>query len=92
MKLEIGGDRSVTKKKRKLTKEITSKLKVSSKFWKEFLIILAAFFTFAGPTYIVFILINILSINYVLSMFLGIFLLMSGLIIIWYLVKKNIIS
>jgi capsule polysaccharide export protein KpsE/RkpR len=85
-------DRRLTKKKRKLTKKITSKLEVSSKFWKEFLIILAAFFTFAGPTYIVFVLINILSINYFLSMFLGIILLISGLAIIWYLVKSDIIS
>jgi uncharacterized membrane protein len=67
-------------------------LDLSSKFWRTLLTVLAAFLTFAGPTYVVYVLIRILKIDYFLSMISGIVLFMAGLVLIWYLIKNKIIS
>jgi cytochrome c oxidase assembly factor CtaG len=87
--LECG---SMSKKKGENKRKISTRLDLSSKFWKTFLTALAAFLTFAGPTYVVYVLTNILEINYFLSMFSGIVLLIAGLVLIWYLIKNKIIS
>ena len=70
----------------------TTRLDLDSKFWKTFMIVLAAFLTFAGPTYIIYAFVNILKIDYFISMASGIILFLVGLVIIWYLTKKKIIS
>lgn len=70
----------------------TAKFDVSSRFWKIFLILLAAFLTFAGPTYVVYVLVNTLEINYVASMGSGFVLFLVGLALIWYLIKNEVIS
>jgi len=70
----------------------TTRLDLDSKFWKTFMIVLAAFLTFAGPTYIIYAFVNILKIDYFISMASGIILFLAGLVIIWYLTKKKIIS
>ena len=67
-------------------------LDVNSKFWKTILVILAAFMTFAGPTYVVYVLIRILNIDYAISMITGFGLFVIGLALIWYLIKKKAIS
>lgn len=69
-----------------------SKLDLSSNFWKAFLTLLAALLTFAGPTYVVLVLLNVLEINYAVSMVTGFILFIAGLALIWYLIKKKIIS
>jgi len=72
--------------------ETPVRLDLSSKFWKTLLTVLAAFLTFAGPTYMVYVLMNILKIGYFVSMISGFVLFIVGLLLIWYLIRKKIIS
>lgn len=75
-------------------KDSDGKLKfdLSSKFWKTSLTILAALLTFAGPTYGVLVLYNVLEIDYAVSMVTGFILFIVGLALIWYLIKKKAFS
>ena len=82
----------MTEKKQKSKSRISIKLDLSSKFWKTLLTVLAAFLTFAGPTYMVYVLMNILKIDYFVSMISGIVLFIAGLVLVWFLIKKKIIS
>ena len=82
----------MTDKKGKSKSKISARLDLSSKFWKTLLTVLAAFLTFAGPTYMVYVFINILKIDYIISMSSGIILFIAGLVLIWYLIKNKIIS
>ena len=72
--------------------ETSARLDSSSKSWKILLTVLAAFLTFAGPTYMVYVLRNILKIDYFVSMISGIALFIAGLVLIWFLIKSKIIS
>jgi len=82
----------MTEKKQKSKSRISIRLDLSSKFWKTFIVILAVFLTFAGPTYIVYALLNVLKMNYAVSMASGFALFIVGLVLIWYLIKRKIIS
>jgi len=82
----------MSEKKQKNKEKIFGKLDLSSRLWKTFLVVLATFLTFAGPTYIVYVLLNILEIDYAVSMLSGFVLLIAGLALIWYLIKKKVIS
>jgi hypothetical protein len=82
----------MTEKKQKSKSRISIRLDLSSKFWKTFIVILAVFLTFAGPTYIVYALLNVLKMDYVVSMVSGFALFIVGLVLIWYLIKRKIIS
>jgi len=82
----------MTEKKRESKCKTSAGLDLSSKFWKTLLTVFAAFLTFAGPTYVVYVLINILKIEYFLSMISGIVLFIIGLVLIWYLIKNKVIS
>ncbi|MCK4313269.1 hypothetical protein E3J49_05980 [Candidatus Bathyarchaeota archaeon] len=82
----------MNKKKGESKSEISTRLDLGSKFWKTFLTVLAASLTFAGPTYMVYALTNILKIDYVISMVSGLVLFIAGLALIWYLIKNNTIS
>ena len=73
-------------------KKTSLKWDIGSRFWKAILIILAAILTFAGPTYMVYVLSNVLEINYVASMLSGLGLFIAGLAVIRYLIKKQVIS
>jgi hypothetical protein len=76
----------------KKEKSRSIKLNLNSKFWKTFLLILAAFLTFAGPTYIVYALLNVFRMNYFVSIASGFALFIVGLVLIWYLIKRKVIS
>jgi hypothetical protein len=65
---------------------------LKSKFWKTFLTLLVVLLTFAGPTYVVFMLVHVLNVDYVSSMISGGILFIAGLILLWYLVKNKIVS
>jgi len=66
---------------------------LSSKFWKTFLVVLAVFLTFAGPTYMVYVVfLKILKLDYIVSMTSGFALFIVGLVLIWYLIKRKVIS
>jgi hypothetical protein len=68
------------------------KFDANSKTRKTLLVLLAAFLTFVGPTYVVYVLHEVLEIGYATSMLSGLVLLAAGLILIWYLIRKKIIS
>jgi len=66
---------------------------LSSKFWKTFLVVLAVFLTFAGPTYMVYVVfLTILKMDYFVSIASGFALFIVGLVLIWYLIKRKVIS
>jgi hypothetical protein len=67
-------------------------LNLSSKFLRTFLIILAVLLIFAGPTYIVFVLLNVLDLSYPISMGSGFAIFIVGLVLLLYLIKKGVIS
>jgi hypothetical protein len=64
---------------------------VNSRFMKTTLVIVAVLLIFAGPTYVPFVLSNILSLNYVASVLVGLALLIVGLVLLWFLVRKKVI-
>jgi hypothetical protein len=67
------------------------RLSLNSRFFRILLIVLAALLTFVGPTYAVYVLIHV-SHRYFTSMGLGIILFGTGLALVWFLIKKKIIS
>jgi len=82
----------MNEEKQKSKGRMSARLDLSSRFWKTFLLVLATFLTFAGPTYIVYVLLNILKIDYVVSMASGFVLFIAGLVLLWYLIKNKVIS
>jgi hypothetical protein len=68
------------------------KFDVSSKFWRVLLMITAVLLIFAGPTYISYLLFNILNVNYVASVVSGFALFIVGLLLMWFLIRKKIIT
>jgi len=65
---------------------------VSSKFMRVFLVLIAVFLIFAGPTYVSYVLFNILNVNYVASVVSGIALFIAGLLLMLFLIRKKIIT
>ena len=57
-----------------------------------FLVIVAAFLVFVGPTYIPYVLVNVLKVNHFASIILGFALLLVGLALMWYLIRKKVIE
>ena len=64
---------------------------LTSKFWRTVLMIVAALLIFAGPTYVPYLLLDLLKVNYVASIVSGFVLLIIGLVLMWFLVRKKII-
>jgi hypothetical protein len=64
---------------------------LSSKFWRVFLVIVAVLLIFVGPTYVPYLLVGLLKVDYVASAVSGFVLLVIGLVLMWYLVRKKII-
>jgi len=65
---------------------------VSSKFWRIFLVVVAVFLIFAGPTYVSYLLYIILNVNYIASVVSGFVLFIIGLLLMLFLVRKKIIA
>ena len=65
---------------------------MNSKFWRVFLLIVAVFLIFAGPTYVSYLLSNILNVNYVASIFSGLALFIAGLFLVWFIIRKKIVT
>jgi hypothetical protein len=65
---------------------------IDSKFMKVALTIVAVFLIFVGPTYIPYLLSDILKINYIASIAVGLVLLIVGLLMVFYLIKKKVIQ
>jgi hypothetical protein len=65
---------------------------LSSKFLRTFLIVLTVFLMFVGPTYIAYVLLNVLELSYVVSMGFGFGLFIVGFVLLLYLIKKGVIK
>ena len=65
---------------------------LSSKFMKVFLVLITAFLIFAGPTYVPYVLTGLLKVNQAASIVFGFVLLIVGLALMWYLIRKKIIE
>ena len=66
-----------------------TKLLASSRFKLTFFILLGSFLTFAGPTYVVYLLLNVLEVNYAASILSGLILFIIGLALILRLVRNK---
>jgi hypothetical protein len=67
------------------------KFDMSSKFMRVLLIIVSALLIFAGPTYVSYLLFEILNVNYVASIISGFALFIAGLLLMLFLVRKKIV-
>ncbi len=65
---------------------------ISSKFMKVFLALLAALLVFAGPTYVPYVLADMLKLDSVAARVFGFVLLAMGLALMWYLIRKKVIE
>ncbi len=65
---------------------------MESKFMRVFLIIIGALLVFAGPTYVPYILANVLNLNALAANVVGFVLFIVGIAIIIFLARKKIIS
>ena len=65
---------------------------LSSEFWRTILLIVGAFLVFVGPTYIPYLLGHHFKANYFASVGLGLVLFVMGLVLIWYLIRKKVIT
>ncbi|MGB9842206.1 MAG: hypothetical protein ACPLKZ_05715 [Candidatus Bathyarchaeales archaeon] len=65
---------------------------VNSKFGRILLIIAAVFLIFAGPTYFSYLLFDVLNVSYVASVVSGFILFIAGLVLLFFLVKKKVVS
>jgi uncharacterized membrane protein HdeD (DUF308 family) len=71
--------------------ESSSMFDMNSKFWRTTLLIVAVLLIFAGPTYVPYVMTDILDVSYVASVFVGLVLLIVGLLLLWFLVRKKAI-
>jgi hypothetical protein len=65
---------------------------LSSKFWRVLLVIISVIMIFAGPTYVIYGLVVLLGVNLAASFVTGFILFAVGLVLMWYLVRKKVIS
>ena len=71
-------------------KDNTAEFGESSKFTRILLVIATVFLVFVGPTYVPYLLLDVLKINYFVSMAFGFVLFIIGLVLVWFLVRKKI--
>ena len=69
----------------------TGMIDLESKTWRTTLLIVSVFLIFAGPTYVPYVLYDILNLNYIASILTGIALLIAGLLMMVYLIRKKVI-
>ena len=65
---------------------------LDSKFMKVTLMIVAVLLIFVGPTYIPYLLSDILKVDYIASIFVGALLFIVGLVMLFYLYRKKVIE
>ena len=65
---------------------------LDSKFMRITLIIIAVILIFVGPTYIPYLLADILKVDYIASIVIGAVLFILGIIIMLFLIRKKIIT
>ena len=62
-----------------------------SRYWKVVFTVIAAFLTFGSP-YLVYLMVHALKMGWFISIGSGGVLFVIGLVLIWYLIKKKVIS
>jgi hypothetical protein len=72
-------------------KESSGIIDLNSRFWRTALLLLAVVLIFAGPTYVPLEMTDLLKINYIVSIVTGAVLLVVGLVLLWFLVRKKVI-
>ena len=65
---------------------------LDSKFMKVLLIIIAGVLMFVGPTYVPYLLSDILKVDYIASIVVGALLFIFGLVLLVYLYRKKVIE
>jgi hypothetical protein len=65
---------------------------LNSKFMKVLLIIVSVFLIFAGPTYVSYVLVDVLNVNYLASVVSGFALFIAGLLLMGFLIRKKIVT
>ena len=65
---------------------------LDSKFMKVALTIVAVFLIFVGPTYIPYLLSDVLKVDYIASIAVGAVLFIVGLVMLIYLIRKKVIE
>jgi len=65
---------------------------IESKFMRVFLVIIGALLVFMGPTYVPYILANVLNLNVLAANVVGFVFFIIGILIVLYLARKKIIS
>jgi len=64
---------------------------IDSKFMKVTLTIVAVFLIFVGPTYVPYLMSDILKVDYIASIAVGAVLLLVGLALLVYLIRKKVV-
>jgi hypothetical protein len=72
--------------------ESTGMLNMESKFWRTTLLLVSVVLIFAGPTYVPYVMSDIAHIDYIASVVVGVVLLAVGLVLMWFLVRKKVIT
>jgi hypothetical protein len=65
---------------------------LASKFWRTFLVIVSVFLIFAGPTYVIYGLAMVLSVDLAASFAVGFVLFIAGIGLMWYLLRNKVVS
>jgi hypothetical protein len=65
---------------------------LESKFWRVVTLIIAVLLIFIGPTYIPYLLANVLGIDYFASIGVGLVLFIVGLVLLIYLIRKKVVT
>jgi hypothetical protein len=65
---------------------------VSSKFTRVLLILVSVILIFAGPTYVSYVLADVLNVNYVASVASGFALFILGVLLLWFLIRKKVVT
>ncbi len=65
---------------------------IYSKFWRITLVVLSMLMIFAGPTYLTYILANVMKIDYFASIGVGFVIFIAGLGLMFFLMRKKLIT
>jgi hypothetical protein len=65
---------------------------LDSKFMKVVMTIVTVFLIFVGPTYIVYLMSDILKLDYIASISVGAFLFIVGLVLLIFLIRRKVIE
>jgi hypothetical protein len=65
---------------------------IYSKFWRITLVVLSMLLIFVGPTYVPYVMVHVLKIDYFASIGAGIILFIVGMVFMLFLIRKKLIT